>query len=218
MNSPSSRIVRRRSVFEGRATYVKNRCEAEVFLNMVKKSSKEASHNVCAYLIFENSIAYCSDDGEPNKTAGEPVLHVLMKKGVFNVCVVVTRYFGGVLLGTGGLVEAYTSACQAVFESAVFAKCCWCVKVRFEVDYGFYSKLQFVLKNFNAEILSINFAANVTIDFFVEFSKFENFKDYIRQKIGTGFFYKVLGKQWNRLEVSQSEVKKFKLEGKKSNK
>ena len=218
MNSPSSKIVRKRSVFKGFASYVETRKEAEAFLNSIKLKNKEASHNVCAYLIFETNLAYCSDDGEPSRTAGEPVLNVLKKTGFFIVCVVVSRYFGGTLLGTGGLVEAYSSACKAVFENAVLARCCLCAEVEIEIAYASYSKLQFLLKTFGVEVLRVNFASSVEVKFLIEFSKFEQFKSALQQKVPNGFSFNVLSKKWSRIKIKQSELEEIEFKGKKINK
>lgn len=218
MNSPSSRIVRKRSVFKGSMAYVSSRQEAESFFNLVKLNNKGAAHNVLSYLIFESNLAYCCDDGEPSKTAGEPVLNVLKNSGVFNVCVVITRYFGGVLLGTGGLVEAYSSACKAIFENVKYAKCCLCATVRVFVDYGSYAKLQFLLKFFKVNVLNVDFAVKVTVNFSIEFCKLEEFEVAVRQRLGFDFSCEVLEKKWSRIEISQNEVEKFKLIGKKINK
>ena len=217
-NSPSSKIVRRRSIFKGFMSHVSNRQEAETFFNLIKSKNKGAAHNVLAYTIFETNEAYCSDDGEPSKTAGEPVLNVLKSSGVFNVCVVVTRYFGGVLLGTGGLVEAYSSACKAIFQNVEYAKCCFCAKARFFVNYSAYAKLQFLLNSFKIHIINVDFAIEVAVTFLIEFCKLEEFEFAARRRLGYDFSCEILEKSWNRLEITQEEVENFKSRGRKINK
>lgn len=108
----------RKSVFIGDACPVDTESEALEFIDRVKKKYPDANHHVYAYVIRENSIMRFSDDREPQGTAGMPVLDVIRKKGCTNTVIVVTRYFGGTLLGTGGLVRAYTAAAQGALQNA----------------------------------------------------------------------------------------------------
>ena len=110
----------RKSIFIGESAPVESEAEALAFIDRVKKNYPDANHHVYAYVIRENSIMRFSDDREPQGTAGMPVLDVIRKKGCTNTVAVVTRYFGGTLLGTGGLVRAYTSAAQgAILKSGI---------------------------------------------------------------------------------------------------
>ena len=108
----------RKSVFIGEALPVSSEAEALEFLASVKKKYPDARHHVYAYVLRDNSIMRFSDDSEPQGTAGMPVLDVIRKRGCTDVIIVVTRYFGGTLLGTGGLVRAYTAAAVGALESA----------------------------------------------------------------------------------------------------
>lgn len=108
----------KRSKFIGACIPVSSEEDAVRFINERKQQSFGARHNVYAYILRDNNIARYSDDGEPHSTAGMPTLEVLKKQGITDVCVVTTRYFGGVLLGTGGLVRAYTAAAKAAVEAA----------------------------------------------------------------------------------------------------
>ena len=108
----------RKSVFIGKARPVKTEAEALEFLSCVKKQYPDARHHVYAYVLRENSIMRFSDDREPQGTAGMPVLDVIRKNSCTDVAIVVTRYFGGTLLGTGGLVRAYTSAAAGALNAA----------------------------------------------------------------------------------------------------
>ena len=106
-------IVEKKSRFIATVKPVETEEEAQVFINEMKKQYWDARHNCSAFVIGEHQeMSRCSDDGEPAQTAGRPMLDVLLKEGVTNVAVVVTRYFGGVLLGTGGLVRAYQRQCR----------------------------------------------------------------------------------------------------------
>ena len=108
----------RKSVFIGEALPVKTEAEALSFIEKVKKKYPDARHHVYAYVLRENSTARFTDDGEPQGTAGIPTLDVIKKNGCVDVAIVVTRYFGGTLLGTGGLVRAYTQAAAGALHAA----------------------------------------------------------------------------------------------------
>ncbi len=120
-----------------------SRDEAEEFFAVIRKKHKDATHNVPAMVIGDKmQIQWASDDGEPQGTSGAPMVQMLVSSGVTNVAVVVTRYFGGIKLGTGGLVRAYTSSLKLGLEAAgtggVYEK----TVMLYELDYGSYSKLE----------------------------------------------------------------------------
>ena len=113
-------IVEKKSRFIATVRPVSSEEEAVAFINEMKKKYWDARHNCSAFVIGDRQeISRCSDDGEPAQTAGRPMLDVLLKEEIHNVCVVVTRYFGGTLLGTGGLVRAYQKATQTGLENSV---------------------------------------------------------------------------------------------------
>ncbi len=154
----------KKSVFIGECMPVKSENEALSFINNIKKKYSDARHHVYAYILKENSIMRYSDDHEPQGTAGMPVLDSMRKKGVVDAVVVVTRYFGGTLLGTGGLVRAYTEAAVgAVAEAGVitftmFGKC------SIEVSYSDYQKIQSVLSDFSFRTEQTDYRESVTIE------------------------------------------------------
>ena len=137
----------RKSVFIGEAMPVSTEAEALEFLNAVKKKYPDARHHVYAYVLRENSIMRFSDDGEPQGTAGMPVLDIIRKRGCTDVIIVVTRYFGGTLLGTGGLVRAYTAAAVGAIESAEII--CYDIysTVRINVGYSDNSRITALLES-----------------------------------------------------------------------
>lgn len=214
LNSPTSKIVRKRSIFYGFMKHVCDKAQVENFLDSIKTSNKQAKHNVLAYVLHSSNLAYCNDDGEPSKTAGEPILKIIKKNNVFDVCVVVTRYFGGVKLGTGGLVEAYSSACKVLFEDAIFAKCCFCVLLEIKVFYDVYSNLNYVLKVYCAKIVEVFFETKVKVTCWIELNFLEQLKSVLYRKIGDKFDLKIVEKDWKRFEIPQNELVKFKLRGK----
>ena len=113
----SDEFTEKRSRFIGYVKPVKTEAEATEFINSIRSKHWDARHNVYAYSLREGNIKRYSDDGEPSGTAGMPVLDVITKNEVYDVCVVVTRYFGGVLLGTGGLVRAYSQGSKIALEA-----------------------------------------------------------------------------------------------------
>ena len=130
----------RKSIFIGEARPVTTEDEALAFIDAVKKRYPDAGHHVYAYVLRENSIMRFSDDGEPQGTAGMPVLDVIRKNGLTNTVIVVTRYFGGTLLGTGGLVRAYTAAALGAIENAEIITYDVYVSVNIETTYSDYQK------------------------------------------------------------------------------
>lgn len=137
-----SLLIEKKSKFIANVKPVDNEDDALAFLNEMRSKYSDATHNVYAYVIDENNIFRYSDDGEPSGTAGMPVLDAIRKSGIVDVVVVVTRYFGGTLLGTGGLVHTYgASAKQGLIESEiVIRKLCDTVSVK--VDYSLLGKMQ----------------------------------------------------------------------------
>jgi len=131
----------RKSVFIGECSPVSNEAEALAFIERSKKKYPDARHHVYAYVLRENSTMRFTDDREPQGTAGMPVLDVIRKNGCTDVCIVVTRYFGGTLLGTGGLVRAYTSAALGALEGAEIIRYDIYNEISIEVSYSDYGKI-----------------------------------------------------------------------------
>ena len=130
----------RKSVFIGEAMPISTEEEALHFIETVKKQYPDARHHVYAYVLRENSIMRFSDDGEPQGTAGMPVLDIIRKNNLTNTAIVVTRYFGGTLLGTGGLVRAYTAAALGAVEKAEIITYDVYVSVNIETTYSDFQK------------------------------------------------------------------------------
>ena len=136
-------IIIEKSIFIGYARPVASEEEAQAFIQEIRKKHRDATHNVPAYVLGDhNDIQRCNDDGEPSGTAGVPVLEVLKKEDVRNVAVVVTRYFGGIKLGTGGLVRAYTKGAKIALEAAKIITRVLYQVVVVSVDYTMLGSLQ----------------------------------------------------------------------------
>lgn len=166
-------FIEKHSEFIGYLAPVTTNDEAVAFINEIKSKHRKATHNVYAYILRDDNIVRYSDDGEPQGTAGVPVLDVLKKRGLTDICCVVTRYFGGILLGGGGLVRAYSHATSIVVDSASIMDMCSCYQLKFSMDYTLYGKVNYILPNFDIKILDTNFSNCVTITLLVKVERFE---------------------------------------------
>ena len=161
-------IVEKKSRFIAAVKPVSAEDEALAFIESVRKRHWNATHNCYAYVIGERSeLARCSDDGEPNGTAGKPMLDVLQGEELRNTAVVVTRYFGGTLLGTGGLGRAYAQAVKAGLASSVIITKIRGVKLRIGTDYTGLGKIQYILGQKGLKILGSEYADNVKLEVLV---------------------------------------------------
>jgi uncharacterized YigZ family protein len=161
----SDAFVERRSRFIGYAKPVKTQQEAVDFIEEIKAKHWDATHNVYAYCLREGQIRRYSDDGEPQGTAGIPALDVLLKEGLTDCAVVCTRYFGGVLLGAGGLVRAYSHTAKIAVEAAGIITMSLCAEGELSCDYTLFGKLQPLLCRAGAVIADTAFADVVTLRF-----------------------------------------------------
>ena len=172
-------FIEKKSKFIGYAKPVKTQEEAVEFISEIKSKHWDATHNVYAYVLRENNIQRYSDDGEPSGTAGVPVLDVMLKESLVDVCVVATRYFGGTLLGAGGLVRAYSHTSKIALEAAGIITMAQCSVMSAEVDYSFYDRLNILLSDFSAVILNTSFSDKVCVEFSVK----ENTVDLLNAKL-----------------------------------
>lgn len=172
-------FIEKKSKFIGYAKPVKTQEEAVEFISEIKSKHWDATHNVYAYVLRENNIQRYSDDGEPSGTAGVPVLDVMLKESLVDVCVVATRYFGGTLLGAGGLVRAYSHTPKIALEAAGIITMAQCSVMSAEVDYSFYDRLNILLSDFSAVILNTSFSDKVCVEFSVK----ENIVDLLNAKL-----------------------------------
>ncbi len=157
-------IVEKKSRFIATVSAVSSKEEAEAFIASVKKQYWDARHNCSAYIVADKvDITHSSDDGEPSGTAGKPMLDVLLKEGVKNICVVVTRYFGGTLLGTGGLVRAYQAAVKEGLKNCILIEKKNGIKARVSVNYNDVGKLQYFFAQNEIEITESDYGTKVSM-------------------------------------------------------
>lgn len=184
-------FVEKKSKFIGYVKPVKSVDEATDFINKIKSKHWDATHNVYAYILRENNIQRYSDDGEPSGTAGVPVLDVLLKNGVVDVCVVVTRYFGGTLLGAGGLVRAYSHGSKIALNSGNIITMAPCKILSVCIDYSFYERLNILLNEFCANIENTEYTDKINVKFSIKADKELLFNEKLTD-ISNGLYTAVL--------------------------
>jgi uncharacterized YigZ family protein len=161
-------IVEKKSRFIAHIALAETEDEALAFVEKIRKQYWDARHHCYAFRVgTERIMERCSDDGEPSGTAGKPMLEVLSGRGICNVVAVVVRYFGGTLLGTGGLVRAYTKSVQAGLDAAVLVEKKLACYMKLQCDYSFYGKVQYIAESIGVQIADTQFTDVVTILFLV---------------------------------------------------
>ncbi len=164
-NDNISELIEKKSKFIASIYQVKSIKEAEEKLVQVKKRYHDARHNCYAYRVVEeeNVIERSSDDGEPSGTAGAPMLNILKQSNLCNVLVVVTRYFGGILLGTGGLVRAYSQSTQDVIEKSHIVLKQEGYTLEIEIQYKDFEKLKYFCKKKEINICNVQYLENIIV-------------------------------------------------------
>lgn len=174
-NSVSCEIVEKKSRFIADVFYVQSKEEAEEKIKQVKKKYYDAKHHCFAYSIYEETgrLDRFSDDGEPSGTAGSPMLNILTSNNICNVVAVVTRYFGGVLLGTGGLVRAYSGALTKAIVSVSLVQKDLGYLVSLKTIYSDVEKLKYFLNTQNIKIIDTKFGENAEFTLEIPKEKYE---------------------------------------------
>ena len=178
-------IEEKKSRFIAHVRPVKTEAEAQAFIEEIRKKYWDARHNCHAYVIgARNELVRSSDDGEPAGTAGRPILDVLLKEEIHDAAIVVTRYFGGTLLGTGGLVRAYTQAAQAGLDASAILSQRAGVRLSVRADYGDVGKLQYLFAQKNVTTLTSDFCEAVDFDILVPAEDEQNLRAAIADATG----------------------------------
>lgn len=183
----------KRSRFIATARHCETEDEALAFIEEMRSKYWDARHNVFAYTV--GNMSRFSDDGEPHGTAGKPMLDVINGEGIVNIAVVVTRYFGGVLLGTGGLVRAYSKSTKDALSFAQRAEMIPCTVLETACEYSDHARLLKLLENSNAEINESDFGERVTLTYTLKAEDTESFKKQLTEAFSA------------RLEVVEKEQK-----------
>ncbi len=171
-------FTEKKSVFYGYASPVNSEEEAIEFINTIKKKHGDARHNVYAYMVGSN-IARYSDAGEPQGTAGIPVLDVIRKSGFTDAVIVVARYFGGILLGAGGLVRAYSTAAKMAVDEAKIVTYSTYRQFDLELNYTDHGKITTLLASADPINDGIDYSENVKISLALPIDKFDDFKEKV---------------------------------------
>ncbi len=198
----SDEFTEKRSRFIGYAAPIKSEEEALAFIAKIKSLHWDAKHNVYAYCLRENSVARYTDDGEPSGTAGIPVLNVLQKSGITDCAVVVTRYFGGILLGGGGLVRAYTHAASLGVNAAGIIVMKPCRVCRLRYDYSEYGRVTAVISEHGGVITDSQFSEIVETAATIPDGEFEAFETDLTDATGGRVKADVVGEGYIRTERS----------------
>lgn len=177
----TSEVIEKKSRFIANIFYVESLEEAEEKIKQIKKKYYDARHNCFAFNIYNENgnISRFSDDGEPSGTAGAPMLAILNAQNLSNVLVVVTRYFGGILLGTGGLVRAYSEATKQAIENASIIEKDYGIICNYTVLYEDLEKIKYYFKQENIKMVDFNYAENVEITIEITEEKYQKILENI---------------------------------------
>lgn len=194
----TAEIVEKKSKFIANIFYIESKEEAEQIILNIKKEYYDARHNCFAYSFYDEKsmqiYSRSSDDGEPSGTAGMPILSVINGNNLVNVLIIVTRYFGGILLGTGGLVRAYKEAAEKVVLNSKMYKIVEGYEVKIQIDYSNWDKFNYYCKNNGINIIKTEYFEKIECIFEISKEDFEKdnlfFRqnDIVRQKLITSDF------------------------------
>ena len=173
-------LVEKKSKFIANTYYIESKEQAEKIIKENKKKFYDARHNCFEYRVLSDQgvIEKSSDDGEPSGTAGAPMLNILSKNNIVNVLVIVTRYFGGILLGTGGLVKAYSESTQNALEKSKIAKIIRGIEIKLEIEYSEFEKVKYYFRKKDINIKNVYYLENIICH--IEMKK-EDLKDFSKQ-------------------------------------
>ena len=202
-----SDIVEKKSKFIANISYVENVEEAEEKIKEIKKKYHDAKHNCIAYRVIDDGriVEKASDDGEPSGTAGGPMLNILQKNNLCNIVVVVTRYFGGILLGTGGLVRAYSDATQNVIEKSVKVSKVEGIEIEIKLDYSNLEIFKYYCKNNDINITRIDYYEDIILKIEMENNRKNTFLNDIETKTLNIKEYQVIGDKYINKTVEKNK-------------
>ena len=183
LKDENAEIVEKKSKFIADIFCIENSQQAEQKIKDIKKKYYDAKHHCVAYRVLENGhlIEKSSDDGEPSGTAGGPMLNILQKNNLCNIVVIVTRYFGGILLGTGGLVRAYSEATQKAIEKTIQVHKVDGIELEIKIDYSNLEKFKYYCKNNEINITKIDYLEDICVKIEME----KNRKNILVEDIDT---------------------------------
>ena len=193
-------ITINKSRFIGRAYPVKSEEEALSILAEIRKRHYDATHNCYAYSVRENQIARFSDDGEPSGTAGMPMMEVLKAKQLTDTLVIVTRYFGGILLGAGGLVRAYSRSTADALDEAKPITFSSGTKIMIKLDYSRFNSVEDFIRQ-NADIKKIEYFADITLEVIIKTEEADKFCLQLTEKTDGRAVYELIGEDYMESDI-----------------
>lgn len=199
LREAETEFTERRSRFIGRAGPVRTEEEAADFIRGVRAAHRGATHNVYAYALRAGQTRRFSDDGEPQGTAGIPALDALARSGVTDTAVVVTRYFGGILLGTGGLVRAYSHGASAALDAAGIAVMGLCCELSASCDYSQYGRVAPLIASHGGAVDASAFADRVELRFHIPCESFDAFRAALADRTCGACSAEQTGKKYYRI-------------------
>lgn len=207
LKDESAEIVEKKSKFIADVFHVENIEEAEEKIKAIKKKYYDAKHNCVAYRVVKNEqvVEKSSDDGEPSGTAGGPMLNILQKNNLCNIVVVVTRYFGGILLGTGGLVRAYSDTTQKAIEKCIKVYKVEGIEVQVKIDYANLDVFKYYCKNNEINITKIDYAEDIILKMEMEKNRKNIFLKDIETKTLNIKEYQVLQEKYINKTVEKNK-------------
>lgn len=193
-------FIERRSRFIGYVKPVTEEEDAIQYINEIKSKHWDATHNVYAYILRKNNIQRYSDDGEPQGTAGIPVLDVLRKEEVTDCVVVVTRYFGGILLGGGGLVRAYSHGSKIALDAGGIITMRLCVLASVACDYQFYGRLSSLIPEMGGKVTDSVFESDVRVSFLLKKETAGEFEKKLVDYSNGRYHLQILGEKYDLID------------------
>jgi uncharacterized YigZ family protein len=195
-------FVEKKSRFIGVITPVTDETATQAFLASRRAAHRDASHHCYAYILREQNILRYSDDGEPQGTAGMPILEVLRREDLWNVALVITRYFGGTLLGAGGLTRAYAHTATLAVTAAQRVTMCPCTLFLLTSTYPLYEQVKLLLESHGAQILDTDFAADITFQIRLRTEMLPDFRKALTELSGGKMEATVVGEEFAAIAFS----------------
>lgn len=196
----SDEFYEKKSRFIGYVKNVKTKDEALEFIEKIRKKHWDATHNVYAYVLREDNIRRFSDDGEPQGTAGMPVLDVLLKEEITDCALVVTRYFGGIMLGAGGLVRAYSHGAKIALDAGCPVTMVPFTNALIKCDYSFFGKVSSLIPDRGGRIINSDFSDSVSVEFSLPSFQYEPLCKDITDASSGKFFCEKTGEMFSAIE------------------
>ena len=201
--SAEAELVEKRSRFIGQVKPVETEEEARAFVEQVKKKHYDARHNCWCYRLRDGGVERYSDDGEPQGTAGQPMLNVFQREEVTNVVCVVTRYFGGVLLGAGGLVRAYTQSAKDALDAAGVSVVRRWVEAAVPCPYSFFDRVKLEVEAHGGVLGETEYAADVTVHALLPEGQVEAFSARMTELTAGGTAVQILGEAFKAVPIAR---------------